>query len=445
MLASGSGAGVVGCGGTTVSAAERALRRARGVFFGWWIVVGGIGLQILTSGLLNQAYGTYVVALQAQFGWSKTSFSIAYALQQVESGLLGPVQGWMLDKFGPRVVMRTGILFLGTGFMLFSQINSIATFYATFMMMAIGMSLAGFISVTTTLINWFERRRGTALGIMQTGGAVGGLLVPLVAWSLTANGWRETAFGSGVVIIVLGLPLVQLMRHRPEDYGLLPDNQRASRGLEWPPPGGESFVATAAPGRVDFTVREALHTRAFWFLSVGHSLSLFVVGVVSVHLVPHLTEDLGFTLAGAASVVAVMTSGMMVGQLTGGILGDRYSKRWISAGAMFGHALAMIILAYAGSLTPVVVAAFVQGLSHGSRGVQMMPIRADYFGRRSFGTIMGFSSMVMIWGTVSGPILAGQIADRVGDYQLAFQTMAVAALLGSLFFILAKKPAAPVR
>ncbi|MBA2452798.1 MAG: MFS transporter, partial [Chloroflexia bacterium] len=261
-----------------MSAAGRARRGAREVFFGWWIVLGGIGIQILTSGLMNQAYGAYVVTLQAQFGWSKTAFSIAYALQQVESGLLGPVQGWMLDRFGPRLVMRIGIMLLGGGFMLFSQINSLPMFYVAFLIMAVGMSMAGFVSLTTTLINWFERKRGTALGIMQTGGAVGGLLVPVVAWSLTTYGWRATAFGSGVAVITLGLPLVQLMRHRPEDYGLLPDGVKPAHLGEWPPPGGESIISTSAIDRIDFTVREAVRTGAFWFLSIGHGLALFIVG-----------------------------------------------------------------------------------------------------------------------------------------------------------------------
>ncbi len=431
--------------GADVSVAGRTRQQVRRVFFGWWIVLGGIGLQILTSGLMNQAYGAYVVTLQAQFGWSKTAFSIAYAIQQVESGLLGPIQGWMLDRFGPRPVMRIGILLLGSGFMLFSQINTLPMFYLAFVLMAIGMSMSGFVSLTTTLINWFERRRGTALGIMQTGGAVGGLLVPLVAWSLTAYGWRATAFGSGVAVITLGLPLVQLMRHRPEDYGLLPDGAQPAYQGEWPPPGEDSVLSTSSPSRVDFTVREAVRSGAFWFLSIGHGLALFVVGAVSVHLIPHLKEDIGMSLAAAATVVSTMIGAMMVGQLTGGILGDRFSKRWISAIAMFGHALAMLTLAFAHSITPVVIAVILQGLAHGTRGVQMMPMRADYFGRTSFGTIMGFSSMVMIWGTVSGPILAGQIADRVGDYRPAFQIMAGVALVGSVFFMLAKNPRLPQR
>jgi MFS family permease len=420
-------------------------RRFTSVFFGWWIVLGGIGLQILTSGLINQAYGAYVVILKSQFGWSQTAFSIAFSIQQVESGVLGPLQGWLLDRFGPRFVARIGICVLAGGVMLFSQMNSLALFYVSFLVMSIGMSMAGFVTTTTTLINWFERKRGTALGIMQTGGAVGGLMVPIVAWSLVAFGWRSTAFASGIIILIAGLPLVQLLRHRPEDYGLLPDGVKPSETTEWPPASRGTVSAASPPGRVDFRPGEALRTRAFWFLSLGHGMALFLVTSMSVHLIPHLTEDRGMSLAFSASVVSMMIGGQMAGQLSGGFLGDRFDKRLIAAGAMSGHIVAMSLLAWTHSAPLAVLAAIIHGYCHGFRGVQMMPIRADYFGRAHFGTIMGFSSMVMLVGTVTGPIVAGQIFDRTGDYQIAFQIMMVVAVIASTFFLFAKRPTPPPR
>ncbi len=428
-----------------MSSGGRKSRRFASVFFGWWIVVGGIGLQILTSGLINQAYGAYVVILKAQFGWSQTAFSIAFSIQQVESGLLGPLQGWMLDRFGPRFVARIGICILAMGCMLFSQMNSLMLFYVSFLVMSIGMSMAGFVTTTTTLINWFERKRGTALGIMQTGGAVGGLMVPVVAWSLVTFGWRHTAFASGIIILIAGLPLAQLLRHRPEDYGMLPDGAKPAATQEWPPESRGTVSAVSPPGRIDFRPREALRTRAFWLLSLGHGLALFLVTSMSVHLIPHLTEDLNLSLAFAASVVSMMIGGMMVGQLTGGFLGDRFDKRLIAAGAMSGHIVAMSFLAWSHSVTLAILAAIIHGYCHGFRGVQMMPIRADYFGRAHFGTIMGFSSMVMLIGTVTGPIVAGQIFDRTGDYRIAFQIMMVVAVIASTFFLFAKKPTPPAR
>lgn len=418
------------------------VQRTRGMFFGWWIVAGGIGIQMLTAMLLGQAYGAYVVELQAQFGWNKTSFSIAYAIQQAESGLLGPFQGYLLTRFGPRNVMRVGLVVLASGFFAFSQIQSLSTFYLTFLLMAIGTSLAGFMSITTTLVNWFERRRATALAVMQTGGAIGGLLVPVVAWSLVTYGWRTTAFASGIAVLVVGLPLVQFMRQRPEDYGYLPDGVPLDATTDASP---SSNFSLAGLQRNDFTTREALHSRSFWYLSLGHSLAMFVVASVSVHLIPYLTEDVGFSLEGAAFIVAIMTGAMMVGQLTGGVLGDRFSKRRIVTVATFGHMAAMLTLAFGASYALIVLAVVLQGAAHGLRGVLMMPIRADYFGRQNFATIMGFSSLVMMWGVMSGPIVVGLIADASLGYQPAFLVAAGAAAVAAVLFMLARKPPTPPR
>ena len=412
---------------------QRAAQRARGIFFGWWIVSAGIGVQALNGALLQHAYGAYVVVLKESFGWSTTTFSVAYSMQRAESGLLGPVQGWMLDRFGPRAVMTVGMVLFGGGFMLFSQINSPLQFYLAFLCMAVGVSLAGFMSITATIVNWFERRRGTALGIMQTGGAIGGLLLPLVAWSLTSNGWRATAFASGVIILLVGIPLAQIMRRSPEEYGHEPD-------------GGQPATRTDAhpSGRAtSFTVRQAMRTRVFWYLIAGHSLAVMVVTTVSVHLIPYLTSELDLGLATASSVVALLTIAMMVGQLSGGVLGDRYSKRWLATGATGGHALAMFLLAFAPGLGVVIAAVMIQGWAHGFRGVQMMPLRADYFGRQAFGKIMGFTFMFMMWGEVGGPIAMGLIVDNYDAYRLGFGLLGVVALVGAAFFAISSQPPRP--
>lgn len=419
---------------------EVVRRRARGVFFGWWIVVGGMGLQALVNGLLMQSYGAYVVLLQAEFGWSKTVFSVAYSLQRAESGLLGPLQGWMLDRFGPGAIVRIGVAMFGLGLILFSQVNSIGMFYAVFLIMAIGTSLGGFLSISTALINWFHRKRATVMGVVQIGASVGGFSVPLVAWSLTTYGWRETAFVSGLIVLAVGFPLSFLMRHRPEDYGSLPDGAKPDAltlpGATRPAPSDEL---------VEFRTGEALRTPAFWFISLGHSLALMVVAAVTVHLVVHLTEGLGYSLAAAASIVALLTGVTLVGNLLGGFLGDRFNKRLLITIGMFGHVLALLILAWFSSIFMVILFTVLQGLGHGLRGVLMQPIRVDYFGRHSFGMIMGVSGLVVMWGQMAGPIIAGVMADRLGNYQMGFTILAGLSALGTVFFMLARKPEPPRR
>lgn len=419
----------------------RVQARAQGVFFGWWIVAGAGVIQLLQNGLLMQAYGTYIPLLREEFGWSSTALAAAFSFYRAESGLLGPVQGWMLDRWGPRPVITSGMIILGLGFMALSQINSLLTFYLVFIVMAMGASLSGFMSLTTTIVNWFERRRATAISLGQVGMSVGGLLVPIVAWSLVTYGWRSTAFVSGIIVLAVGLPVSRIMRHKPEQYGLLPDGATPAEQAEY-----EARLARVSGGpveRVDFTARQAIHTRAFWFIGFGHALAVLVVSAVMVHLVTHLNEGLGFSLSGAAWIVAFMTASTMVGQLVGGVLGDRFNKRLICTLAMFGHAGGLLALAYGGNLFWVLVFAIAHGLAWGMRGPLMQAIRADYFGRASFGKIMGFSSMVVMFGMMSGPIIAGLMADRFGNYQLGFTILATLAAFGSIFFILATRPDPP--
>lgn len=406
---------------------------AKGIFFGWWILGGAIGIQILTAGLLFQAYGLYIVSMQAEFGWSKTAFAVAYSLQQLGGGLLGPYQGRLLERFGPRLIIRIGLIAFATGLMLFSQVQSLTTFYLVFILMALGASLGGFMSLTTTIVNWFERRRSMALAFLQVGLSIGGLMAPLVAWALTSYGWRPTAFASGLIVLVVGLPLTNLMRTRPEDYGLLPDGAKV--------PDEDNYSRGLALR--DFTPRQALRTRSFWFISVGHALAMVVVSAVLVHLVIHLNEDLGYSLQTAANVLALLTGMTMIGHITGGFLGDRFNKRLLATCAMFGHAAGLLILALAHSLAPILLFAVVHGLSWGLRGPVMQAIRADYFGRTYFASILGFSFMVVMVGMMSGPVIAGLMVDLFGSYRSGFFLLAGMALIGSVFFMFASKPTPP--
>jgi MFS family permease len=412
-----------------------AARRER-IFYGWWVVGAGFGLEALIGSLFFYAYGAYVVLLREEFGWSRTLLSAAFALARAESAVLGPIQGWLTDRFGPRVLIRVGMIVLAAGFMLFSQITGPVTFFAVFFVMAVGAGLGGYLPITVAIVNWFRRRRAQALAFSSVGMAVGGLMTPLVAALMLKVGWRWTAFLSGVVILLVGLPLSQLIRHRPEVYGWRPDGD--------PPDVEPTAGAAARPAAPpDFTASQALRTRAFWLVSLGHGSALLVVSAVMVHMVVHVTERLGISLAQAATVVSMITVTQIVGQLSGGWAGDRFSKRAIVVGCMVGHAAAILILAYATAYWMVVVFAVLHGLAWGTRGPLMAAIRADYFGPTSFGMISGISSMVVMVGMIAGPLVAGVLADRTGSYVAGFTVLAVLAALGSIFFLLARRPTPP--
>jgi MFS family permease len=408
-------------------------RRTTGIFYGWWIVTAGFFVQLLNGALLFHSFTAYFVFLQADFGWSRTALAGAFSLTRVESGLLGPVEGWLVDRIGPRAVMRVGILLFGAGFIMLSRIDSLFGYYAAFFVLAFGSALAGFLPASAAVANWFARRRATAMGIMMTGMGVGGLLVPAVTWSLSTFGWRETAFASGILVIVIGLPAVQLMRHHPEHYGYLPDGDPVTPAQAEQPP--------EAP--TGLTARQALRTSSFWFLSLGHSVALLIVGAAMVHQIPHMVDGVGLSVQMAGAMVAFLMAVVIAGQLGGGFIGDRFDKRMVVAACMLVHSIALVIFALATNVVGVFLFALLHGLAWGIRGPLLNSIRADYFGRAAFATIMGFSSMVIMAGMFIGPLFAGAMADWLGDYRVSFLVVAGVTALGSVLFLMARPPVLP--
>ncbi len=417
-----------------------ARRRVNGVFYGWWVVTAGAGIQLLGGALLGQAFGAYVVLLREEFGWSKTVLSAASSLREAESGVVGPLQGWLLNRFGPRLVCQAGLVIFAGGFFLFSQVHELLLFFAAFFVMSIGASLCGYLTITYAAVQWFERRRATAISLTTAGFAVGGLAVRLTVQSMESFGWRETAVLSGVILLVAGLPMAQLIRWRPADMGLGLDGDP----LEPMMAGRRSLVETAGePGTRDFTLSEAMHTRVFWFVGLGHASALFIVSAMNVHLISHLKESLGYSLSFASTITLVLPLLFLVGTILGGPIGDRFSKRYLVVCCMFMHAGGILLLAYAANIAMVLAFTVLHGLAWGLRGPQMAAIRADYFGRASFATILGVSNLIIIVGTISGPIIAGVMYDQTGNYRAGFDILAGLAAAGSIFFILATKPARP--
>jgi sugar phosphate permease len=407
------------------------------IFHGWYMVGAGSGLQFLQAGLMTQAFGAYVAVLQEERGWSKTALSGAAALQQMEVAILGPILGWLIDRFGPQIWIRIGVVVFGIGLMLLSFTDTLLAFYGAFIVIALGSSLCGFFPVNVALINWFERWRARALSSMSIGLALGGTAIPLVAWSMATFGWRATAFGSGVVMIVVGLPLAFVMRRRPEDHGETVDGIRKEAEVYKENP--------LQPATRDFTAREALRTPAFWLLSLGHGFALLVVHAVSVHAITHMNQGLGYSVAAASLVYTVLTLSQLGGVFLGWLIGDRYDKRLISAACMLAHMAALLLLTYAANLVMVLAFAVLHGAAWGLRGPFMQALRADYFGRSAIGMILGLSFMIIVVGQVGGPMIAGIFADLTGNYRLGFTILALLAGLGSLFFVLAKRPRLPAR
>ena len=408
-------------------------------FYGWRMVGAACGIQFLLAAFLTQALGLYIAVLSDEMGWSKTTLSGAAALQSVEAAIIGPVLGWVMDRFGPQKMIRVGMIMFSAGLFLLSQVNSVTTFYLSAILMAIGASLGGYFPLSVALVQWFEKFRARALSIMSLGLAMGGLVVPLMAWSMQHWGWRATAAGSGVLVLLTGLPMASIIRRRPEDHGDHVDGiDPAMRAAA-----AEREGHKAAPAQVEFTVAQALRTRAFWMLAIGHGLALLVVSAVNVHAITHMKEGLGYSVATASWVILIMTFGQLAGVLMGASMGDWFDKRKVSALCMLAHGIGMLCLTFGSHMAMLVAFGVFHGIAWGLRGPFMQAIRADYFGRNAIGLILGLSAAIIAMGQIAGPMIAGVLADLTGNYELGFSLLALLAALGSLSFMLATKPELP--
>ena len=317
-------------------------RRNSGIFFGWWLLGAGTVVMVMQGGLYAYGFPAFFVPLAATLGTSRGALSLAFSFTRLESSLLGPIEGYLIDRFGPRGIMYLGMALLGLSFILFSFVSSLLQFYLVFPIIALGASLSGFLPVITAVNNWFSRRRGLATGICSAGVNVGGVLVAMVALSISQYGWRSTAVIIGIVIWLLGFPLAAMMRHKPYPYGYLPDGDDPAGGRD----SSSGRDSTSAEDTPDFTPMQALKTPAFWFIASAHGFSLFIVGSVSIHQIP-LLVDAGISFETSATILAFMTLVAMLGRVAGGWLGDIMGRKLILVACFLLMSAGVVVLATA--------------------------------------------------------------------------------------------------
>ena len=407
------------------------------VFFGWYIVSGGIVVQILLGGLVMHATGFYVAALKEEFAWSATLFGIALAMTRIEAGALGPLQGWAIDRFGPRTMMRMGIASTALGMILFSFIENQASFFIFYFIVSIGAGVGGFMTLTVAVVHWFQRTRSRAMGYLMTGLAFGSLITPLISFLIDGVGWRATSLGSGIVLFVVG-QLIATIIVRPGDRGEAPESARAATVARPDQAPREAIEQTR-----DFTTREAMRTRAFWALSFAHGSPLLLVSAVSGFFVVRVAEIDGLNAGHAAIAIVIGTVCQLASQLIAGYAGDFISKRLIIAICLAGHAAGAVVLAIADSFPMIVLAAVLHWTAWGGRGPNINSLRADYFGSTNIGKIMGWASVVMMVYSASGGLLAGALRDASGGWALPFLVVGVGAASGLIWIAMATRPRLP--
>lgn len=386
------------------------------VFYGWWVVVAATAANALQTAVFTAGAQTLVLPLIREFNTTRAAVSFAFSLRQLEGGLTGPLEGYMIHWFGAQRFMMVGWVIFGIGFVAVGLSQNIYHFYAAFLVLTLGQSMAGFLPLVTVLVNWFQRGRGRAIAIFQMGNSIGALFIPILAWAVLNVGWRESMIAVGILMIGVGLPLAWLMKPDPESVGLRPDGDAA-------PAGDDAADAGANGDAGDITVRQALRSRNFWFLGLAHSSSLTAWGALQVHLIPAMA-DMGQSEQVGALVLSVTLFMAAPGRLIGGFLGDILGRRRVLVAAFIGQTLAVVVLAFASTFTHAMVFAVLFGVAFGARGTLVTVLRGDVFGRKHFSRISGLMDPLLSVSMVASPIFAGWSYDVSGDYRVAFLFLA---------------------
>ncbi len=427
----------------TLRSAASARQAFAGVYYGWWIVLASMIALLVASAFYWQGFGIFFLALQEEFSTSRAALSGAIALSQLEGGMLGPLGGYLVDRFGPRRMMIIGSTIMGGGFILMSQIHSLVEFYIVFLcVISVGMSIGIRVPALVAPANWFVRRRGLAIGLAISGGGLGGIFIPLLAWLVASFGWRTAAVIAGIAVWSVAIPLAMVMRGRPEEYGLRPDGnyRRPEEAAEGAGEQAGRAGEPAAAEESEFTLAQALRLPVFWLLAGAFGLRQFAVGAMSLHLVPFLVDG-GRSLQIASLILAGVALTSIAGRIGFGVMADRFAPRLVMATSMAMVGSGALLLLLSREL-PLLLAAFVviYAIGWGGGATTMSAVRGSYFGRRAFGTISGSMDFVQMFGLVLGPVYAGFIFDLTGSYVIAFSSFAVSALLAAVLMAFLRPP-----
>ncbi len=395
-------------------------------FYGWWIVGAGGIVQWYTSAVFWRGFQAFVPPILNTFGWSSGATGAAISLQRSESGMISPFVGALLDKYGPRKAMAFGVFVTGGGFIFMSQMQELWHFYVAIGLLTLGMSFGTFIVFVVTVANWFVRKRARALATLMSFSAVGGLTLPILVASIEAFGWREMLMATGIGFWIIGFPATLVMRKRPEDHGMVPDGAVEDQSTAQK---GSRF-RTSAIREQAITMRQAIKLRFFWQLAIVTSLGQLVSSTNLFHYSALL--EYGMTTALAASAAGAVAIGDLGGRAGVAVLGDRFDKRMLLTIAMIMQTVGVAGLAGINAeilgvnlgLWPLPFFVIFFGLGFGSSIPLRLSILGDYFGRASYGSIVGLTSSVNALFGAAGPALVGLIRDIDGSYRLGFTTLA---------------------
>ncbi len=365
---------------------------------------------------VNSSFGVFFKSLESTFGLTRATTSAVLSGRMAFSCLFAVLGGWAIDRYRPKVVFSIMGLFIGISLILTSQTTAAWQLFVTYsLLMAIGVG-AFYVVTTSTILRWFDRRRGLALGITGSGGGLGiALVAPLATFLIESFEWRNALMMLGVIVWLVMIPVAQLLRKDPYEIGALPDG--------------------AMPGDLTARIKEDItsppiislvkvfQTKNFWsFLFIGVLLAFSWVFVLT-HIVPHAT-DLGFSAIQSATILSLTGIAMIAGRLLTGALTDKISAKVIAVISSLLQAGVLLWLVWGQELWMLYLFGLLHGFTMGGFTTANTVLIGGTFGLKDIGKILGVLEIGIFIGAATGPYFGGLIFDVSSSYTLAFLIMA---------------------
>ena len=392
------------------------------LFYGWWISFAAFLNLFFTVGIVYYGFPVFYPSLVESLDFTRAQVTQGFLYGFVIVGLaLGFVAGVLIDRFGPRDVIRFGIAFVGLSLVLMGWMTRLWQYYALCVLEVVGYVLTGPIPNQVLVANWFRAKRGRAMGFAYLGLGLGGAVSPLLIGDLIERfGWRQSFIIIGGMILVVLFPVAQwVTRSKPAELGLEVD--------------GASATADARAWRdvPAFDVSGAVRSRNFWLILVGATLTIGAIGTVSQHFILFL-KDQGFSTAQATR----MASGLLVASLAGRVIvghyADRYSKKNVMALFYLLLGLAIPLLFLAPSRVALWGFAMAFGFAMGADYMLIPLVTAECFGLPALGKLLSLIIMGYSLGQWFAPWLAGRIFDTYRSYDLAWIIITAAGIFGAV-------------
>jgi len=385
------------------------------IFYGWWIVLACALIGLYVAGIGFFGFTAFIEPIREEFGWSYTQISFAASLRGLEMGVFAPLVGFLADRFGPRKLIFYGIITVGFGLILLSLTQSLAMFYGSFLLLAFGAGGCTSVVTMTAVANWFHKRVGIALGVMSSGFGVGGFMIPLIVMLIDLYQWRTTLIIFGVGMWALGIPLSFVIRNRPEQYGLFPDGEVSRDQIPNPQSQGKEM---------EISLKEALKTRPFLYLNMAEAMRMMAIMAVITHVMPYLSSA-GMPRSTAGLVAGAIPLFSIIGRFGFGWLGDIFDKRYVMSMVLCLISVGTLAFSYVHMKLVIFPFLFLFPLGYGGSMVLRGSILREYFGRDSFGKILGILMGSAAIGSIIGPTLAGWVFDTLGSYHVVWLVLSV--------------------